>query len=671
MTDLTKVLGTDGKPWCWEDELAKKMKRLGTPEEQLRKAMTEHGIQPPDELIFDGELHRFSTNSKPGDTSGWYVIFPDGPVPAGRFGCWRSDESVRFQADLGSHLVVIEQMKISRMVEEARRKRQEHRETKQQDAALRADEIWASSAIASADHPYLQRKGIEPNGARTAPDGRLVVPIMVGDRITSLQHISADGAKRFMKGGAIKGGHWHIGSKGEGTLYICEGFATGASIHQETGADVVISYSAGNLPAVAESMRERYSRRAITIVGDNDESGTGQKYAEAAGAATSARVIIPPTVGDANDYQQSGGDLAGLLEGRSQQWAIPASDFLDLSMSVRWLIKGWLPQRSMAMIHGPSGAGKTFLALDWALSVATGQDDWCGGRIREARPVLYLCGEGHAGLAMRLKAWMTARHVRDLGGLFVSRSACNLNQADGLGMVLDAARSMPDAPSLVVVDTLHRFFDGDENSARDARTMLDSCGQLIDELGCTVLLIHHTGVSDEAQHRARGSSAWKGALDSEVNVRYDSSGGRQVIQVKGKDYMPPEPVGFDIDQVMIPGAFDEDGEAISSAVFSHMEAPPEQEEDPKIRQAKRKFEAAWAAGEKELDEDGNPVIGSQDLINQLSATLEISKETARAYTQKKGRLMNQLEAHEIVSRKGEIWTVICPDFSAQIRLFSG
>ena len=48
--------------------------------------------------------------------------------------------------------------------------------------------------------------------------------------------------------------------------------------------------------------------------------------------------------------------------------------------------------------------------------------------------------------------------------------------------------------------------------------MLDACGHLQAEFGCAVILVHHTGVSDEAQHRARGSSAWRGALDIEISV---------------------------------------------------------------------------------------------------------------------------------------------------------
>ncbi len=67
--------------------------------------------------------------------------------------------------------------------------------------------------------------------------------------------------------------------------------------------------------------------------------------------------------------------------------------------------------------------------------------------------------------------------------------------------------------------------------------MLDACGALISEFGCSVILVHHTGVNSETQHRARGSSAWRGALDIEVSIVPTSENGdpMEIIQRKSKD----------------------------------------------------------------------------------------------------------------------------------------
>ena len=57
--------------------------------EQFRVAIAGAGIQAPDHIEDDSQLHRFATNGKAGDKSGYYVLHGDG-VPAGSFGCWRT-----------------------------------------------------------------------------------------------------------------------------------------------------------------------------------------------------------------------------------------------------------------------------------------------------------------------------------------------------------------------------------------------------------------------------------------------------------------------------------------------------------------------------------------------------------------------------------------------------
>ena len=60
--------------------------------EQFRSAIYAAGIEPPDHLVGDGKIHRFRTNGRADDDSGWYTLHVDG-LPAGAFGCWRSDIS--------------------------------------------------------------------------------------------------------------------------------------------------------------------------------------------------------------------------------------------------------------------------------------------------------------------------------------------------------------------------------------------------------------------------------------------------------------------------------------------------------------------------------------------------------------------------------------------------
>ena len=103
------------------------------------------------------------------------------------------------------------------------------------------------------------------------------------------------------------------------TIYLCEGFATGASIFEATGGTVVCAMSANNLPPVANLLTGQ-----VVVVADNDESGTGDRYGRIAAEAIGARLVMPPTRGDANDYAQHN-DLAA-INPPLDEWLIPADD---------------------------------------------------------------------------------------------------------------------------------------------------------------------------------------------------------------------------------------------------------------------------------------------------------------------------------------------------------
>ena len=274
----------------------------------------------------------------------------------------------------------------------------------------------------------------------------------------------------------------------------------------------MIAYSASNLVPVTQIMRELHgAEQEIVIVADNDASGVGQRYAEQASAKYGARIVMPPIPGDANDYAQAGNNLAALLSPPKNDWLIPADDFCSQPSPIAWLVKGWLQEQALIMVHGPSGGGKTFVVLDWCLRMASSTSDWLGHKVK-AGNVVYLAGEGHHGLRGRVAAW---KHHNQAGKLnmWLSKDGCDLNTPEGYQRVSNSIKQSNISPCVIVVDTLHRFLSGDENSAQDAKTMLDSCNALMMEFNCSVVLVHHTGVSDEAQHRARGSSAWRGALD--------------------------------------------------------------------------------------------------------------------------------------------------------------
>jgi len=655
MADLSKVLGG---PWAPPPE-----KLVAPPEAQLIDAMRAAGLQPPDEILMDGKIHRFKSGTKGapghGDKPGWYLVFGDG-IPAGRFGCWRAGMEVTWRADVGRKLTQTEEMSHAKRLAEAKALRDAALERQHQVASDTVEKIWTGAQAALPDHPYLAKKGIQTHGARATGDGRLVLPLYDEDgTLATLQYIDHEGGKLYHPGGQTGGKFWMVGSLDEpGTLFVAEGFATAATIHETTDRPVVVAYSASNLVPVTGTLREMYgATQDIVIVADHDQSGVGQRYAEQASAKYGARMVMPPILGDANDYAQAGHDLAGLLMPIKDDWLIPADDFCAQPSPISWLVKRWIQSQALVMVHGPSGGGKTFVVLDWCLRMASGTEDWAGHKVRQGN-VVYLAGEGHHGLRGRVAAW---KHHHKAGKLamWLSKDGCDLNTPTGYLKVVEQVRMLKDRPSVIVVDTLHRFLSGDENSAQDAKTMLDACNALMQEFNCSVILVHHTGVSDEAQHRARGSSAWRGALDIEISIVPGKEGvPMQIVQRKSKDAELAETIHVELQQVAIPGWRDEDNQQVTSAVIVQAEAPTAPKKESKLDAHRKTFENAWWGTGAEIRE-GLPYVSRSALKDKLAADgrkpRTIENDLSAAYPEK---LIGALILSEIISPLEHGWMVV-------------
>ena len=659
MADLSNILGG---PWSPPHQ-----KQVDAPDIQLKDAMLAAGLKPPDIIHLDGKLHRFNSGTKGEkghDKPGWYVAFSDG-VPAGRFGCWRSGFESSWKADIGRSLTPVEEMAQSRRLAEAKTQRDAEVKKAREVAANTVDLIWSQAGAASAEHPYLQRKGIKTHGARITGDGRLMVPLYNSDgELSSIQYIDHAGGKLYHPGGQTGSMYWLVGSMDDASvLYIAEGFATAATIAEVTGQPCAVAYSASNLVPVTGILKEGHPTLDICIVADHDASGVGQRYAEQASAKYGVRMTTPPVPGDANDYVQAGHDLALLLKPPAPvtDYLIHADGFSAQPAPISWLVKHWIQDKALVMVHGPSGGGKTFVVLDWMLHIASGKATWFGHKVR-AGNMVYLAGEGHHGLRSRIAAWKHKNSVSNLN-MWVSKSGVDLNTAEGYLKVVEAIRALKIKPDVITVDTLHRFMAGDENSAQDAKTMLDACAALMQEFGCTVILVHHTGVSEEAQHRARGSSAWRGALDIEISV-IPAKGDKsiEIVQRKSKDAEMAAPVYVDLESVAIPGWFDEDGEAVTSAVVVKGEVPESKQKDKSLGFGD--FEKAWWSSGAE-ERGGAPYL-TKSVMRDWAVTNGISNfpgakadgSRRNLIDGKDARYINNLIDAKIIETHENGWIVI-------------
>lgn len=665
MADLKNILGGSWSPPAQVNS--------DPPEVQLADAMRSAGLTPPDHIQLDGKLHRFRSGTKgspgKGDKPGWYIVFGDG-VPAGRFGCWRAGIEVTFRADIGRQLTDAEQIANARRLAEAIKLRDAELKRQRETAADTVEVIWNNAAFAEEDHPYLSRKKIGTHGARVTGDGRLIVPLYNNDGgISSLQYIDAEGGKLYHAGGQTGGCYWMIGTLDDpGVLYVAEGFATAATIHEVTNRPCIVAYSASNLVPVTGTLRDTLGTgQEIVIVADNDASGTGQKYADQAAAKYGAKAITIPTEGDANDYVVAGHDLKILLQPQVTDWLVKADDFCTTPSPIKWLVKHWLQESALIMVHGPSGGGKTFAVLDWCLHIASGRPDWNGHKVKDGS-VVYLAGEGHHGLKSRIAAWKQTHGVEETN-LWLSKGGTDLNTPEGYWRVVEAIRGIGDRPSLIVIDTLHRFLSGDENSAQDAKTMIDACANLMNEFGCSVLLVHHTGVSEEAQHRARGSSAWKGALEIEISVvPAKGDGPIQLVQRKSKDSEEAKPVFAKLELVPINGWLDEDGEQVTSAVMVKSEEPVKEKESKHTESMRLLDKAFWKT--KAEMRDGDPYISKSGMISFMIESLGWKERIVKNKidpTNEGGFILPLLSAN-IIEPFEHGWKIVDPVFAGTLRI---
>jgi phage/plasmid primase-like uncharacterized protein/energy-coupling factor transporter ATP-binding protein EcfA2 len=628
---------------------------------QLNQYIEECGLKPPNDYIFDGHIHRFAGQNDR-EKASWYVIHDDPEHPAGAFGCWRTGVSHKWHGKTDKILSPEEMLLINIRIENAIKTREIERKRRIELAEDKVLDIW-TNAKEVIEHPYLLKKGIRPHNARIYED-KLIFPMYSeAGHLSSLQYIHQDGEKRFHFGAEAKSKFSYIDGNDD-VVYLAEGFATSATIAEQTSNICYISYSASNLSNILHILRKFYGEtKNIVIVADNDKNGVGKKFAEEAALKHGARVVIIPILGDANDYYLAGNDLKGLLLPKKENWLITADDFANQPAPIAWLIKGWIQEKAAIMIHGQSGCGKTFFVLDLCLSIASGKE-WNNNKTKLGN-VVYLAGEGHHGLRSRIAAWKQEKDIHSLN-MWLSMAGCDLDTSVGYQKASDNIRALNKPVSLIVVDTLHRFLSGDENSAQDAKKMLDSCAALMSEFKCSVIFVHHTGVSEAAQHRARGTSAWRGAMESEMNLIAAEGDKIEVRQMKMKDSEPKEPIYFEHKKVSINRWFDEDGEPVTSLVLNYNTSKPmdvkKEDKNNSIQFYRKLFERCWL--EKRTTFGVHPYISKVDLELFLLSDGRTEKKIKGDITNNNGLIMSLINA-ELISPAYDGWR-ICNDSWAGI-----
>lgn len=246
-------------------------------------------------------------------------------------------------------------------------------------AAVTAAQLWEAGLVCS-EHSYLAAKGVKAHGLKTSAiaaenikQGVLLIPLYKGNKLVSVQAISAEGKKQFLAGGETVGAAFVI--EGEQPAIVCEGYATGASVHEITGRKVYVAFNAGNLLAVAKANPDI---QLVAADNDSEKTNTGEQAAKSTGLA----YAMPPEAGDWNDYHQRHGIEAARSIFRISTRSTPeevlnklfagrGDSYIQVPDAIKQTVIGRLASKAAHTLEMPLGSSLLILLAGASASVAT------------------------------------------------------------------------------------------------------------------------------------------------------------------------------------------------------------------------------------------------------------------------------------------------------------
>ncbi len=355
----------------------------------------------------------------------------------------------------------------------------------------------------------------------------------------------------------------------ERTVFIVEGEKCADRLAAE---GLLATTSHGGAKKWSADLNKWFVGRRVVVLPDADKAGQAhadQVIANLLPVASAVKRVDLPGLSekqDVYDWLMAGGTreaLQELVKAAPEVREVPevepeqdnAPDIFELydlaflrnMPPVEWTVETLLTKHGLAVLYGEPGAGKSFLAIDLALSVAYGKD-WHGNAVEQGA-VLYIAGEGVGGLGKRVKAWQAHHGKEDHAPFYVLPTAVRFREPGDVEKLLRTIDSLGVKFSAVFVDTVARaLLGGDENSATDMGLFVDACEVVKRHVKCALVAIHHSG--KDAARGMRGSTALLGAVDT--SVRVSKSEDLVTLKVeKQKDAEPIEDLSFEMTQVAL------------------------------------------------------------------------------------------------------------------------
>ena len=262
---------------------------------------------------------------------------------------------------------------------------------------------------------------------------------------------------------------------------------------------------------------------------------------------------------------------------------------------VSFLVKGWMPDATLSVLTGAGGAGKSRIALQLAVAVATGAEAfiaptgkhpippdklhapkvltggpapvvfaaWETRRLAFANRLAAICGQGkdRAATLDQLTGRLHYVNMRPTGGLWGAAPGAHTSTAGRWLPGGDALRAYAERAGarLLIIDPLAAAFVANENDRALVRAFLSGLDQWAEDNGCAVLIISHPPKSDSPQS---GSTDWRNGVQAvwELAAGKDDPAGARVLKVDKLNEGPiPKPVSVDYETGRFVEVTDPDG----------------------------------------------------------------------------------------------------------------
>lgn len=312
---------------------------------------------------------------------------------------------------------------------------------------------------------------------------------------------------------------------------------------------------AGKFDAVAACITKHLAGRRVILLQDNDEAG-GKHVADGLKligpiADTCSPLLLDglPAKGDVSDWLNAGGGIAEL---RAQAFralgeakaampvpaymrGITAAALMEKTFApVNYVIPGFLAEGAF-ILAGPPKLGKSWLAYNWAIAIASGRAVFNSVAITQG-DVLYLALEDSE---RRLKSRLLLQGVKQAPErLTLATEWPGLE--DGCIAELEAWADAVQRPTMAIVDVLKmvRGHTRANESVYDADyRAMTGLASFARSRGIAVIVVHHTRkmASDDPLESISGTNGLTGAADGVLVLKRDIGTGNATLYVRGRD----------------------------------------------------------------------------------------------------------------------------------------